>query len=82
MDGAKTEYKVGDTFSMPSITVTDDTTESPSVIIYLKDPNNKVTTSLDGYKFKMAGKYVLTIYASDEFSNFTVKQIEIFVKAN
>ncbi len=79
IDGAKTEYKVGDTFNIPSISVTDDTTKEPTVITYLQDPNYKVVTSLDGYKFERAGRYILTVYATDEYSNYTIMQVEIFV---
>ncbi len=79
IDGVKTEYKVGNTLSIPDISVIDDTTDTPSVIVYLQDPNYKITTYLEDYKFSIAGRYVLTVYASDEFSNYTIKQIEIFV---
>ena len=79
IDSVKTEYKVGDTFNIPSISVTDDTTKEPNVITYLQDPNYKVITSLEGYKLERAGRYVLTVYATDEYSNYTIKKIEIFV---
>lgn len=79
IDGAKTEYKVGDTFAIPGVSVSDDTTENPTVITYLQDPNYKIITALEDYKLERAGRYVFTVYATDEFSNYTIKQIEIFV---
>lgn len=75
----KTQYKVGDKFKLPTITVTDDITEQPVVVTYLQNPNYKMITSLNDYKFTMAGRYILCVYATDEFSNFTLEQIEIFV---
>ena len=80
LEGVKTEYKVGNKLSVPTITVSDDTTDNPIVITYLKDPNNKVITAIKDYEFKIAGKYVLTVYAMDDFSNYTLEQIEIFVE--
>jgi hypothetical protein len=65
-------YKVGDTLSIPTYTLTDSGVDvDVEVNVYLKDPDGQLREITNEYTFEKAGKYQVIYRAVDEYYNVT-----------
>ena len=73
----KTEYKVGNSITIPNATVDDDS----NILVYIKNPEAKYFTLSQGsrYKFESKGTYYLVYSAQDEYGNMVRKVYTINV---
>lgn len=76
---AKT-YKLGETFKMPEVTVTDNLSEDLKVITYIVDPNDVyVDCTEKDYVFEELGTYKVKFMAIDEAHNISIRTFEFEV---
>lgn len=81
INGEWKDGKLGETYTLPEITATDDNGET-AVRIMVLDPNGKVTvlkTGVNAIKFAVAGKHTITIVARDGAGNVTSKRVTVIV---
>ena len=81
--GEWTDGKLGETYSLPEITATDESGET-TIRIMILDPNGTVTVLKPGVNavgFATAGKHTITIVARDNAGNTTSKRVIVNVNA-
>jgi len=88
VSGLRTEYKAGEVFDVPSVSVTDDKSlvgdelDALTVYLYLKNADGKLIRLASDEKFKLesAGEYEFIVYAFDGSMNIAYKVCKFIVR--
>ena len=74
-------YKIGESITIPSFSVTDDTDTAPVKYVYIETPSYTQVLVAEGqtYTFTEKGLYKINYYARDKYCNYAINTIKVII---